>query len=99
MSSFPRVASAELCGDLSLEAGLQDGNVFSEPCASVGDFPCSELSVGSVSIPGCPQAQDEGKAWMLILTGELCWNRQGDEEGTCPGWGFVPAVQARQHSS
>lgn len=89
---FPRVASAELCGDLSLEPGLQDGNVFPELRASVGDFPSSELSVGSVSIPVCPQARDEGKAWMLLLTGELCWKRQGDEEGPCPGWGFVPPV-------
>lgn len=57
-----------------------------------GIFHAVNISVGSVGIPGCPQARDEGKACMLILTGDLCWRRRGDEEGTCPGWGFVPPV-------
>lgn len=55
-------------------------------------FQAVNISVGSVSIPGCPQARDEGKACVLILSGDLCWKRLGGEEGACPGWGFVPPV-------
>lgn len=77
---FPRVASAELCGDLSLEPGLQGGNVFSQGCATVGDFPCSEHLCGKGEHPWVPQ----GKGWGKSQNADLHWRAVLEKAGR---WG------------
>lgn len=62
----------------------------SQKCASVGDFPAVNVSVGSVSIPG----KGRGKSQHADPHWRPCWKRQGDEQGAGLPWlGFCPSCE------